>query len=97
MDQFGALGDRCLGNNPTAAGAPWNRRVAASRASSRPMSCCCSWPTCWPTCRWHGGFSRALSAPIKRFAEAADRLGRHPDAAALQRSGPPEIVRAADS
>ncbi|PKV14341.1 ATP-binding protein [Xanthomonas prunicola] len=42
-------------------------------------------------------FSRALSAPIKRFAEAADRLGRHPDAAALQRSGPPEIVRAADS
>nr|WP_304945226.1 ATP-binding protein [Xanthomonas euvesicatoria] len=42
-------------------------------------------------------FSRALSAPIKRFAEAADRLGRNPDAAALQRSGPPEIVRAADS
>ncbi|APP75298.1 two-component sensor histidine kinase [Xanthomonas vesicatoria ATCC 35937] len=42
-------------------------------------------------------FSRALSAPIKRFAEAADRLGRNPHAAALQRSGPPEIVRAADS
>ncbi|WP_115050168.1 ATP-binding protein [Xanthomonas arboricola] len=42
-------------------------------------------------------FSRALSAPIKRFAEAADRLGRNPEAAALQRSGPPEIVRAADS
>ncbi len=42
-------------------------------------------------------FSRALSAPIKRFAEAADRLGRNPDAAALQRSGPPEIVRAAES
>lgn len=42
-------------------------------------------------------FSRALSAPIKRFAEAADRLGRNPDAAALQRTGPPEIVRAADS
>ncbi|MBB3805685.1 ATP-binding protein [Xanthomonas cannabis] len=42
-------------------------------------------------------FSRALSAPIKRFAEAADRLGRNPHAPALQRSGPPEIVRAADS
>ncbi|MCC4587983.1 HAMP domain-containing protein [Xanthomonas sp. NCPPB 1067] len=42
-------------------------------------------------------FSRALSAPIQRFAEAADRLGRNPDAPALQRSGPPEIVRAADS
>ncbi|PPU77757.1 MULTISPECIES: ATP-binding protein [Xanthomonas] len=42
-------------------------------------------------------FSRALSAPIQRFAEAADRLGRNPEAPALQRSGPPEIVRAADS
>ncbi len=42
-------------------------------------------------------FSRALSAPIKRFAEAADRLGRNPDAAPLERSGPSEIVRAADS
>ncbi len=42
-------------------------------------------------------FSRALSAPIQRFAEAADRLGRNPDAAPLKRSGPSEIVRAADS
>ncbi|MBN6151698.1 HAMP domain-containing protein [Xanthomonas sp. AmX2] len=42
-------------------------------------------------------FSRALAAPIRRFAEAADRLGRNPDAAPLQRSGPSEIVQAADS
>lgn len=42
-------------------------------------------------------FSRALAAPIKRFAEAADRLGRNPDAQPLQRSGPSEIVQAADS
>ncbi|WP_369943119.1 ATP-binding protein [Xanthomonas medicagonis] len=42
-------------------------------------------------------FSRALAAPIKRFAEAADRLGRNPDAQPLQRSGPSELVQAADS
>ncbi|WP_045727073.1 ATP-binding protein [Xanthomonas sp. GPE 39] len=42
-------------------------------------------------------FSRALSAPIRRFAEAADRLGRNPNAQPLQRSGPSEIVQAADS
>nr|WP_068829978.1 ATP-binding protein [Xanthomonas translucens] len=42
-------------------------------------------------------FSRALAAPIRRFAEAADRLGRNPDAQPLQRSGPSEIVQAADS
>ncbi|WP_313400313.1 ATP-binding protein [Stenotrophomonas sp.] len=42
-------------------------------------------------------FSRALSAPIRRFALAADRLGRHPDAAPLDESGPAELARAADS
>ncbi|MBO9873712.1 MULTISPECIES: ATP-binding protein [Xanthomonas] len=42
-------------------------------------------------------FSRALSAPIRRFAEAADQLGRNPDAQPLRRSGPSEIVQAADS
>lgn len=42
-------------------------------------------------------FSRALAAPIRRFAEAADRLGRNPNAEPLQRSGPSEIVQAADS
>ncbi|PPU93290.1 ATP-binding protein [Xanthomonas albilineans] len=42
-------------------------------------------------------FSRALSAPIRRFAEAADRLGRNPNAQPLKRSGPSEIVQAADS
>ncbi|WP_454833041.1 ATP-binding protein [Pseudoxanthomonas wuyuanensis] len=42
-------------------------------------------------------FSRALSAPIRRFADAADRLGQNPDSPALPRSGPPELVQAADS
>lgn len=42
-------------------------------------------------------FSRALAAPIRRFADAADRLGQNPDAPALPRSGPPELVQAADS
>ena len=42
-------------------------------------------------------FSRALSAPIRRFAQAADRLGSHPGAAPLDRSGPAELARAADS
>ncbi|WP_296248449.1 HAMP domain-containing sensor histidine kinase [uncultured Stenotrophomonas sp.] len=42
-------------------------------------------------------FSRALSAPISRFAQAADRLGSHPGAAPLDRSGPAELARAADS
>jgi two-component system OmpR family sensor kinase len=42
-------------------------------------------------------FSRALSAPIRRFSEAADELGRNPHAAPLERRGPSEIVQAADS
>jgi two-component system OmpR family sensor kinase len=42
-------------------------------------------------------FSRALSAPIRRFSEAADQLGRNPDAPPLERSGPAELVQAADS
>ena len=42
-------------------------------------------------------FSRALSAPIRRFADAADQLGRNPDAPPLPRSGPPELLRATDS
>jgi two-component system OmpR family sensor kinase len=42
-------------------------------------------------------FSRALSAPIREFAAAADRLGRDPDAAPLERRGPAEIVQATDS
>jgi len=42
-------------------------------------------------------FSRALSAPIRRFAQAADRLGSHPGAPPLDRSGPAELARAADS
>lgn len=42
-------------------------------------------------------FSRALSAPIRRFSEAADQLGRNPHARPLERRGPSEIVQAADS
>ena len=42
-------------------------------------------------------FSRALSAPIRSFAQAADRLGSHPGTAPLDRSGPAELARAADS
>lgn len=42
-------------------------------------------------------FSRALSAPIRRFALAADQLGSHPGAPPLDRSGPAELARAADS
>ncbi|WCE05370.1 ATP-binding protein [Pseudoxanthomonas sp. JBR18] len=42
-------------------------------------------------------FSRALSAPIREFAAAADRLGRDPDAPPLERRGPAEIVLATDS
>lgn len=42
-------------------------------------------------------FSRALSAPIREFAAAADRLGRDPDAPPLERRGPAEIVQATDS
>lgn len=42
-------------------------------------------------------FARALSSPIRRFADAADQLGRNPDAPPLARSGPSEIVQAADS
>ncbi|MFT3763375.1 MAG: ATP-binding protein [Pseudoxanthomonas sp.] len=42
-------------------------------------------------------FSRALSAPIREFARAADHLGRNPDAPRLPRQGPSEIALAADS
>lgn len=42
-------------------------------------------------------FSRALSAPIRRFSEAADRLGRHPDTAPLPLQGPSELAQAVDS
>ncbi|WP_254775451.1 ATP-binding protein [Pseudoxanthomonas sp. GM95] len=42
-------------------------------------------------------FSRQLSAPIREFAAAADRLGRDPDAPPLERRGPAEIVQATDS
>jgi two-component system, OmpR family, sensor kinase len=42
-------------------------------------------------------FSRALSAPIRRFATAADQLGRNPDAPPLPRTGPPELLQATDS
>lgn len=42
-------------------------------------------------------FSRALSAPIRRFSEAADRLGRHPETAPLPLQGPAELAQAVAS
>ena len=42
-------------------------------------------------------FSRALSAPIRRFSEAAKRLGTDPYAPALERNGPAEMLVAIDS
>ena len=42
-------------------------------------------------------FARALSAPIRRFSEAARRLGRDPNAPPLPREGPAEMLMAVDS
>ena len=42
-------------------------------------------------------FARALSAPIRRFSEAAKRLGTDPYAPALERNGPAEMLAAIDS
>ncbi|MCD9029169.1 HAMP domain-containing protein [Luteimonas sp. BDR2-5] len=42
-------------------------------------------------------FSRALSAPIRRFAEAADAIGRDVHAPPLRLTGPAEIVSASAS
>jgi two-component system OmpR family sensor kinase len=42
-------------------------------------------------------FARALSAPIRRFSEAALRLGRDPNAPPLPREGPAEMLIAVDS
>ncbi|MDF4005039.1 ATP-binding protein [Luteibacter sp. PPL552] len=42
-------------------------------------------------------FSRALSAPIHRFAEAAERLGADTNAPPVPREGPPEMQRAVDA
>ncbi|MDB6084228.1 MAG: hypothetical protein JWN43_2109 [Gammaproteobacteria bacterium] len=42
-------------------------------------------------------FSRTLSAPIRRFAEAARRLGHDPNAPLLLREGPAEMLLAVDS
>jgi two-component system OmpR family sensor kinase len=42
-------------------------------------------------------FARRLTAPIRRFAAAADRLGRDPSAPAMSLRGPAEIGRAASA
>ena len=42
-------------------------------------------------------FARALSAPIRRFSEAAQRLGTDPNAPPLPREGPAEMLIAVDS
>ncbi len=42
-------------------------------------------------------FARALAAPIRRFAEGAQRLGQDPVAPPLPRSGPREMQQAVDA
>jgi two-component system, OmpR family, sensor kinase len=42
-------------------------------------------------------FARALAAPIRRFAEGAQRLGNDPVAPPLPRSGPQEMQQAVDA
>lgn len=42
-------------------------------------------------------FARALSAPIRRFADAARRVGQDPHTAPLPREGPAEMLAAVDS
>ncbi|MBL8556440.1 MAG: HAMP domain-containing protein [Phenylobacterium sp.] len=42
-------------------------------------------------------FARRITAPLKRFSEAAERLGRDPHAAPVALSGPAEIGAAADA
>ena len=42
-------------------------------------------------------FARALSAPIRRFAEAAKQLGTDPNASPLERGGPAEMRSAIDA
>jgi two-component system OmpR family sensor kinase len=42
-------------------------------------------------------FARALSAPIRRFADAAKRVGKDPNAPPLPREGPAEMLVAVDS
>lgn len=42
-------------------------------------------------------FARALSAPIRRFSQAAKRLGNDPGAPPVPREGPSEMLQAVDS
>ncbi|TAJ72392.1 MAG: HAMP domain-containing histidine kinase [Phenylobacterium sp.] len=42
-------------------------------------------------------FARRITAPLKRFSEAAERLGRDPHAAQMTLSGPAEIGAAAEA
>ena len=42
-------------------------------------------------------FARRITAPLKRFSEAAERLGRDPHAAQMALTGPAEIGAAADA
>jgi len=43
------------------------------------------------------GFAKRIAAPIIRFSAAAERLGRDPNAPALELGGPAEIVAAANA
>ena len=60
--------------------APWQRRMMLWFAASLLLLL----PLAW-------GFARAITRPISRFADAADRLGADPQAPALPDDGPAEL------
>ena len=72
------------------AGRHMARRVALQVAGLSVAGLALLLPLAW----W---FSRALSAPIRRFARAAEALGRNPDAPPVPDDGPSEIAQAAQS
>lgn len=59
---------------------PWQQRVLLWLAITASLCV----PLAWAYARW-------LAAPIRRFAEAADRLGGDPSASELEVSGPAEV------
>ena len=63
---------------------PWQRRLMAWFA----LVALALVPLAW-------AFARALSQPIRRFADAADRLGTDPNAPAVAETGPAELRVAA--
>lgn len=65
---------------------PWQQRVLLWLTISASLCV----PLAWAYARW-------LAAPIRRFAEAADRLGGDPGASELEVSGPAEVRLAGEA